>query len=215
MNPRVVVLTTYFRPIVGGVESNAERLARFLHASGFGVRVVTKRVTHLLADAEDMDGVPVERIGPFGERSASGKWRMLPSTVRWLIRQAATYDVVCCVDYRGVGIAAIAARTITGRRVVLQAQTPGGLVPSLLKWPVIAVYRRADAVACISHGLEREARARPVCPPTGSTFFRTPSISFGSARRSRTSGNRCGSSTTSRPMLSCACLSGASAAKRA
>ena len=72
------------------------------------------------------------------------------------------YDVVCCVDYRGVGIAAIAARTVTGRRVVLQAQTPGGLVRRLLTWPVIAVYRRADAVACISHGLEREARAAGV-----------------------------------------------------
>jgi len=162
MNPRVVVLTTYFRPIVGGVESNAERLARFLHASGFEVRVLTKRIAPSLADAEDMDGVPVERIGPFGERSASGKWRLLPFVCRWLIRQAATYDVVCCVDYRGVGIAAIAARAITGRRVVLQAQTPGGLVRSLLTWPVIAVYRRADAFACISHGLEREARAAGV-----------------------------------------------------
>jgi glycosyltransferase involved in cell wall biosynthesis len=162
MNPRVVVLTTYFRPIVGGVESNAERLARYLHANGFAVRVITKRVTRRLADAEDMDGVPVDRIGPFGERSASGKWRLLPSALRWLIRHAATYDVVCCVDYRGVGIAAIVARAITRRRVVLQAQTPGGLVPRIFTWPLIAVYRRADAFACISHGLEREARAAGV-----------------------------------------------------
>jgi glycosyltransferase involved in cell wall biosynthesis len=162
MNPRVVVLTTYFRPIVGGVESNAERLARFLHASGFQVRVLTKRITPALADAEDMDGVPVERIGPLGERSASGKWRMLPSLLRWLVRHAAGYDVVCCVDYRGVGIAAIAARAVTGRPVVLQAQTPGGLVRTVLTWPVIAVYRRADALACISHGLEREALAAGV-----------------------------------------------------
>jgi glycosyltransferase involved in cell wall biosynthesis len=162
MNPRVVVLTTYFRPIVGGVESNAERLARFLHAHGFGVRVLTKRISRSLPDEEDMDGVPVERIGPFGERSASGKWRLLPSLLRWLIRRAATYDVVCCVDYRGVGIAAIAARAVTDRRVVLQAQTPGGLVRRPLAWPVIAVYRRADAIACISHALEHEARAAGV-----------------------------------------------------
>ena len=162
MNPRVVVLTTYFRPVVGGVESNAERLARYLHVCGFGVRVVTKRVTRSLADVEDLDGVRVDRIGPLGERSASGKWRLLPSALRWLVRHAAAYDVVCCVDYRGVGVAAIAARAITGRRVVLQAQTPGGLVRRLLTWPVIAVYRRADALACISHGLEREARAAGV-----------------------------------------------------
>jgi hypothetical protein len=72
MNPRVVVLTTYFRPIIGGVESNAERLAGYLQANDFGVRVVTKRIGAALADRETMDGVPVERIGPYGERSASG-----------------------------------------------------------------------------------------------------------------------------------------------
>jgi D-inositol-3-phosphate glycosyltransferase len=144
------------------VESNAERLARYLHGRGFGVRIVTKRVTRSMADIEDLDGVRVDRIGPAGERSASGKWRLLPAAWRWLVRHRAAYDVVCCIDYRGVGIAAIAARTITGHRVVLQAQTPGGLVRRLLTWPLIAVYRRADAVACISHGLEREARAAGV-----------------------------------------------------
>ena len=162
MNPRVVVLTTYFRPVIGGVESNAERLARYLHAKGFAVQVITKRVTRSLADVEDLDGVRVDRIGPVGERSASGKWRLLPSALRWLVRHASAYDVICCVDYRGVGIAAIAARAVTRRRVVLQAQTPGGLVRGLLTWPLVAVYRRADALACISHGLEREALAAGV-----------------------------------------------------
>ena len=158
MNPRVVVLTTYFRPIIGGVESNAERLARFLHANNFGVRVVTKRISAALDDKENMDGVPVERIGPYGERSASGKWRLLPSLYSWLVRNKADYDVACCVDYRGVGVAAVAARTRTGRPVVLQAQTPGNLLEtSLGARAVIAVYRRADAFACISHVLEREA----------------------------------------------------------
>jgi glycosyltransferase involved in cell wall biosynthesis len=162
MTPRVIVLTTYFRPIVGGVESNAERLARYLHGHGFGVQVLTKRFTPELPDTELIDGVPVERIGPVGERSAGGKWQLLPSAIPWLIRRAADYDVVCCVDYRGVGVAAILARAVTGRRVVLQAQTPGGLIIRPLTWPLIAIYRRTDAFACISHGLEREARAAGV-----------------------------------------------------
>jgi glycosyltransferase involved in cell wall biosynthesis len=162
MNPRVLVLTTYFRPIVGGVESNAERLARYLHAEGFSVRILTKRVTPALPDVEDLEGVRVDRIGPRGERSASGKWRFLPFAVDWLLRHAGAYDVVCAVDYRAMGIAAIVARAFTGRRVVLQAQTPGGLVIRPLTWPAIAIYRRADAFACISHGLEREAEAAGV-----------------------------------------------------
>ena len=163
MSARVVILTTYFRPVVGGVESNAERFARFLRASRCDVRVVTKRIGPSLPDREDLDGVPVERIGPFGERSASGKWRLLPAAFGWLLRNRARYDVVCCVDYRGAGVAAIAARALTGRPVLLQAQTPGNLLDgSLLAQPVIAVYRRADAFACISHALEQEAIAAGV-----------------------------------------------------
>jgi glycosyltransferase involved in cell wall biosynthesis len=162
MNPRVLILTTYFRPIIGGVESNAERLASYLHADGFPVRILTKRVTRSLPDVEGTEGVRIDRIGPFGERSALGKWQLLPFAFAWLVRHAAAYDVVCAVDYRGMGMAAVLARTLTGHRVVLQAQTPGGLVLRSLKWPAIAVYRRADAFACISHGLEREAHAAGV-----------------------------------------------------
>ena len=177
-HPRVVVLTPYFRPIVGGVESNAERLARYLHADGFSVRVLTKRVTRHLPDTEDDGGVPIVRIGPFGDRSAAGKWLLAAPAALWLLRHAPTYDVVCCIDYRGVGLAAIAARVITGRAVAVQAQTSGVLsgdnadatfarwgldrwsgLSRALKWPVRTAYGRADAFACISHDIEREAIA--------------------------------------------------------
>ena len=135
---------------------------------------MTKRVTPSLPDVEEAAGVRIDRIGPFGERSALGKWQLLPFAFGWLVRHAAAYDVVCAADYRGMGIAAVLARTLTGRRVVLQAQTPGGLVAGPLKWPAIAVYRRADAFACISHGLEREARAAGV-PANACTSFPTRS----------------------------------------
>jgi glycosyltransferase involved in cell wall biosynthesis len=173
----VVILTTYFRPIVGGVESTAERLARYLHASGHDVRVVTKRVTADLPDTEQMDGVPIRRIGPRGERAGGGKWRILPAAFAWLVGHAGSYDVVCCIDYRGVGVAAVLARAITRRPVVLQAQTTGVLsvanadaalgrwrvtrhagLGRLLKRPLQAMYQAADAYACISREIEQEAR---------------------------------------------------------
>jgi glycosyltransferase involved in cell wall biosynthesis len=178
MNPRVLMLTTYFRPIVGGVESNAERLARYLENDGFPARVLTKRVTRTLSDTETLGRVRVDRIGPFGERTGAGKWRLLPHAILWLIRHRADYDVVCVVDYRGIGIAAIIGRAFTGRRVVVQAQTtgvlsgsnadaafrgygvaPGGPIGRVLKWPVLAAYRSADAFACISRDIERETQA--------------------------------------------------------
>ena len=178
MNPRVLILTTYYHPVVGGVESNARRLAGYLRAADFDVRVLTKRVAPGLADVEDVDGVTVERIGPVGERSASGKWRLVPSAIGALVRTRSTYDMVCCIDCRGIGVAAMAARALTGRRVLLQAQTTGvmagntadpaleasgiageGRIARLLKAPARGIYRRADAFACISRIVEREMLA--------------------------------------------------------
>ncbi len=181
MTPRVVVLTPYFRPIMGGVESNAERLARYLAAHGIGVRVLTKRITPDLPDREDVEGVRIDRIGPYGHRSAAGKWRFAPFAAQSLVRDRSTYDVVCCIDYRGTGVAALGARAITGHAVVFQAQTTGvlsgdnvdaalarrGIKPSgwlgrLVKWPPRAIYGRGDAFACISRVIERETLAAGV-----------------------------------------------------
>jgi glycosyltransferase involved in cell wall biosynthesis len=154
MTPRVVLLTTFFRPVVGGVESNAERLARYLQANGFSVLVLTKRVTPDLPDTEDLDGIRVQRIGPLGERNGRGKWRLTPSATAWLIGHRAEYDVVCCIDFRGIGLAALGARLLTGRPALFQAQTPG-----VFRWPVTYAYRHADALACIGREIEREAIA--------------------------------------------------------
>jgi D-inositol-3-phosphate glycosyltransferase len=175
MTARVVILTPYFYPIIGGVESNAERLARYLVAQSVRVQVLTKRIGQSLPDEADRDGVAVRRIGPAGERSSFGKWLMMPSIAGWLVNHASDYDVVCCVDYRATGMAALLARRVTGRPVVCQAQTTGvlsgdpllkragigatGTIARMIKGPIRAAYRGADAFACISRDIERETLA--------------------------------------------------------
>ncbi len=189
---RVVVLTTYFAPVMGGVESNAERLACYLARAGCTVRVLTKRVTPDLADVEVRDGFTVHRIGPRGARSPAGKWQFAPAAARWLVREAATSDVVACIDFRGVGAGALAARAVTARPVVFQAQTHGvltgqnaagamnrvGLRPE--RWAgravagaITGLYRRADAFACISRSIQKETIAAGV-PPERVHFLPNP-----------------------------------------
>ena len=165
-----MILTPYFRPVVGGVESNAERLALFLSAAGFGVTVLTKRLSRGLRDVDAIDHVRIERIGPYGPRSPGGKWRMLPAVTSWLVRQRADYEVVCSIDCRGVGLGALAARRISHHPVVMQPQTTGVLVPDHTSGPLASpvksllgsLYARADAVACIARTIEREALARGI-----------------------------------------------------
>jgi len=170
MTPRAIILTPFFKPIVGGVESNAERLARYLAAAGFGIVVLTKRLTPDLPEQEVFDGGTIVRIGPLGPRSPGAKWRMLPSVMSWLFTHRADYDVVASIDCRGVGLGAIAARLLTSRAVIAQPQTTGVLRPDGTSGPLASAvkrvlgwfYCRANAIACIARTIEREALARRV-----------------------------------------------------
>ena len=115
MTRGVLILTPYFFPIIGGVESNAERLARYLVRQKVPVQVLTKRVQRDLPDEDDRDGIAIRRIGPSGDRSGLGKWLLMPAAILWMIRHASEYDVVCCVDYRATGVAALLARLASRR----------------------------------------------------------------------------------------------------
>jgi glycosyltransferase involved in cell wall biosynthesis len=177
----VAVATTFYRPVVGGAEAAAERLASFLHRRGHRVTVFTKRTNESLPWKDTIDGIEVQRLGPTGERTGRGKWQVIPALRRALVERRQDIDVVCCIDYRGIGLAALSARRKTGAPVIFQAQTEGvlsgarvrswfgkvganpeGPTARLATWPIRAMYRRADAIACISRGIEREVLAEGV-----------------------------------------------------
>ena len=177
----IAVVSTYYRPVLGGAEAAAERLAAFLARRGHRIIVLTKRTSPSSPSTETRDRVEVNRLLPIGERSSLGKWRFVPTVYRALLLRAEEIDVVCCVDYRGIGLAALAARRRTRTPVVFQAQTegvlsgarirgwlehlainPAGPVARLATLPIRSMYGRADAIGCISHAIEREALAEGV-----------------------------------------------------
>jgi len=171
--PRVLLVTTYYHPVVGGVEIHARQLVQYLHAHGFGIEVVTKRVGTDQEREAVIDGVRVHRVGPAGERRASGKWVILPWLLTEIVRRSARFDALVAVDYRGIGVAAIAAGRLLRRPVIVQGEVAGvlagadeastsglppeGIITRCLKAPARAIYRRADRVVCIGRDLEREA----------------------------------------------------------
>lgn len=172
MRPRVLIVTTYYHPVLGGVETHARQIAAHLRAAGFGVEILTKRLGAADADTT-VDDVPVHRVGPAGERSASGKWLAAPAFFTAMLAMKTRVDVILCVDYRGIGIAAVAAGKTLGRPVIAQGETAGVLagavdestsgippetvVQRVIRMPARAIYRRADHIVCIGRDLEREA----------------------------------------------------------
>ena len=172
MKPRVLVLTTYYHPVIGGVETHARQLAAHLHRRGFGVQVVTKRIKADDPAESRVDDITVFRVGPAGDRRARGKWTAILSFLSHTLALRDTFDAIVCVDYRGIGIAAVMAGRRLRRPVVLQAATAGVLasasandvsgVPAesafvrMAKAPARVVYRRGNHFVCIGRDIERE-----------------------------------------------------------
>jgi glycosyltransferase involved in cell wall biosynthesis len=173
---RVALLTPFYHPVLGGSEMAAGRLAAFLTQRGHEVFVITKRTDASLPALDRVDGVPIERVGTAGPRRGFGKWTIIPWAFAALWRRRAAYDVICVIDYRGIGLAAILAGKLLGRPVVIQAQTEGVLscdnwAPALatlrlsprgrlaraLSWPLRRAYGAADAMVCISRAIQAES----------------------------------------------------------
>jgi glycosyltransferase involved in cell wall biosynthesis len=172
--PRVLLMTTYYVPVMGGVETHARGLAGYLSRAGFQIHVVTKRVAREHPVNEIVDGVAVHRVPPTGARSGRGKWLTTPFMLQYALGERPASDVIVCIDYRGIGLAAVAAGRLTGRAVIVQAETAGvmasaavdgsdrsGVPPEApltkaIKAPIRAVYRQADHVVCIGRDLEQE-----------------------------------------------------------
>jgi glycosyltransferase involved in cell wall biosynthesis len=176
----VIIVSTYYPPVLGGAETAAEQLAEFLAARGREVTVVTKRTGPGGRDEEVRNGVRVVRVAPQGPRTPTGKWLALPAITVELLRRRHPAEAVVCVDYRGVALGALLARTFTGRPVILQAQTDGvlsfaairrtlsraglGGVAGVVVRSLQFLYTRGDAYPCISRSIEAETRAARVRP---------------------------------------------------
>jgi glycosyltransferase involved in cell wall biosynthesis len=166
---RVALVSTYYHPVLGGAEAAARRLGAFLVRRGHDVTVITTLPDPGLPREEPIDGARVIRIGPPRPRASARKWTIIPRLAAELSQRRNDYDVVCVIDYRGVGVAAIFVAHRLGRRVAIQAQTEGVLsgnhlsaLGRLVSWPARRAYRRADAIACISTGIRAEAIAAGV-----------------------------------------------------
>lgn len=173
--PRVLILTAYYHPVIGGVETHARDFVRFLRDRGVAVTVVTKQIDDTTPRYEHLDGVPVHRVPPRGQRTRAGKWLMIPFAAAALVTLRDSYDVVYCPDIRGLGLAACAVRLVTRRPVVAQVATPRALssvvydaalrhgtaperpLARVVKWPIRRLYTTVDAVVCLSREIEHEA----------------------------------------------------------
>jgi len=177
--PRICLLTESFHPKIGGGESHARLLSAALVRRGLPVFILTQRQRRTWPRVDMLDGVPVRRVGPPGFKRF-GKFLMMPAALLQLLRRRREYDVVYVCGLRTLGLVAVLAARLTGRRCVLRAEScselsaadaldgmrPGWakrLLRGLIGWRN-AVLLRADRFLSISRVITAEFLACGVPP---------------------------------------------------
>jgi glycosyltransferase involved in cell wall biosynthesis len=122
--PRICIFTETFHPVIGGGETQARLLAEQLRERGCDAVVVTRRSSAGFARREHVNGIPVYRLNPTG-RGQLKKWGLLFTGFPALLRLRRQYDVIFVSGFRIIGPAALLAACITGKRVVLKADSQG------------------------------------------------------------------------------------------
>jgi glycosyltransferase involved in cell wall biosynthesis len=175
--PRVCLLTETYHPVVGGGETQARALAEGLVAAGFSVLVITRRSDSLLPHREQVGPIHVYRLSPTGPGQWK-KWGLLLTSGPALIRLRQEYDLIFVSGFRLLGITAVLASKLFGKRCILKADSLGEMsgdffAPGLAQlrlqpssWPFRlflrlrnSILRQADAYDAISQIIAEEMTA--------------------------------------------------------
>jgi glycosyltransferase involved in cell wall biosynthesis len=172
--PRLLVATETYWPEIGGGERQARSLARGLATLGYPVIILTRRSRAGTARHQCDESAEVVRLSPSG----SGRWRkwlLLVPAFLALWRRRRDYDAVLVSGFRILGIAALLARSLTGKPTILKADSRGelsgeyfhagleraGFNPRSGMFAVLlrarnALLRRADAFVALSREMSKE-----------------------------------------------------------
>src|SRR5512142_2435730 len=93
---RIAMISPRYAPDIGGVEQNAERIARGLAARGVRLDLLTTDPTRRLPRREVLDGVDVRR---FPTLAGDAVYFVSPWLARWLYRHAGEYDLLHVHSY--------------------------------------------------------------------------------------------------------------------
>ncbi len=181
-HPRLCLLTGSYYPVVGGGEAHARLLCGEFLRRGVPVFVLTGHKVATSPAVETVDGVAVYRVPPAGYPRL-GKYLMLGACFWRLIRMRADYDVIYVCGIRTLGLIAMLAAGLLGKRCVLRAESrgelsggfiwekPDGRVNRLLKlmfigpiWLRNMILKRADAFLSIATVIREEYESCRVLP---------------------------------------------------
>jgi len=162
VKPRGLICIHQFRPVAGGAELQAERLAMKLVEMGHGMQVLTRWLAPDTPLEENMRGVQVHRVRfPLAYNMQYG----MAETFRYLVKQRRTYDVLHVQQAFGHAVVSVVVARCLRKKCIIKiacAGTYGDLnVFSGFQGfgRALEILHQADRVVAISREVEEELRA--------------------------------------------------------
>lgn len=159
MKPRGLIVIHQFRPVTGGAELQAERLAAKLVRMGHSMQVLTQFRSPDSLPEENVAGIMVHRV-----TFPMAYWldTNLRPTFRYLVKNRRTYDVLHVQQAFGHAVVAVAVARCFSKKCIIKIACAGSYgdlsVLSTFKrfeWG-IRILRRAHRIVAISSQVEKE-----------------------------------------------------------
>ncbi len=176
--PRVILVSRYFHPFVGGLEKRVGFLARELAARGIHVEIVTSGLYPKFPQQQTQDGVIIHRL-PTPRIKVFGACIFIARLVRFLYQRRSRYQFLHAFLVGHSSGAAVLTGRLLGKRVFfhLSGSGSGGDVGRHIKtpwgWVFLALCRLASGMIVLNKQMQRELRilaypsSRTVCIPNG------------------------------------------------
>ncbi len=122
---RVCYLGEAFHPVIGGSETQARLLAGTLARCGVPLLVLTNRVPAEAPHEEELFGARVVRLPPAAGSPGLQRWPLAAFVLLRLLRERHAFDLIFVNGFRALGVSAVLAARLLGKRAVLKPANPG------------------------------------------------------------------------------------------
>ncbi len=178
-NPsKVIFVSRYFYPFVGGLEKRVHSLARGLVARNIRVSIITSRLSPEFPSEQKLNGISIHRLAS-PRIKVIGACVFIAQLVRFLLKQRAHYQALHAFQIGHSSAAAVVMGRLLKKPVFLHLSGggSGGDVGRHLKtpwgWVYLLLCRFASTIVVLNAQMQRDLKilmyplSRTVCIPNG------------------------------------------------
>ncbi len=163
---KVLMVIERYLPIWGGAENQLRQLCPNLLDAGCDITIMTRRWSENMPQSETIDGVPVKRVG-LPIKGLAGTVCFVLALLWQLLRQGRKFDVIHSHGAAALGALCSLAARLSGSRNMSKIATAGRIPKlrgNLVGRVLLFLFKRSDAVVCLSHEIYDELMAIGIAP---------------------------------------------------